>query len=184
MVCNQCGGEMEIKQGISQKTGRPWKRAVCKVCGNGFFLKADQPQKPAMPKTPTPAVKKENDLVSKKAMVMAYAKDLVVALIEQGKEIAEPEGLCCMYFDQLWQVVSGNGEIVKPAIKPSAPAKITPAQAKAIGNLLGTLAWDSADFAEWLQQNFDQPEMDNLTFEQAKEVISTLNTMMSVEGGQ
>ncbi len=182
MICKQCGGEMIIKQGVSQKTGRPWKRAVCTVCGNGFFLKVDNPQA----KTPATAVQPATGAISKPksdspAMVMAYAKDLVIAELQAGGVIGSVVSRTKQYFKELWTAVQNPAGIKADTSAPAVnkPVSITAAQAKAIGSLLGTLAWDSGGFAEWLQQNFGVAEMDKLTFDQAKEVISTLNSMLS-----
>lgn len=81
--CSKCNGETIFKKGISKKTGKPYQGFKCieEDCGNMDFIH-EEPGVTKEVREVKPSVRNNDDKA--KTMVMAYAKDLVVALINGG----------------------------------------------------------------------------------------------------
>ena len=90
MRCDVCQNEMRFLQGISKKTNKPYKMWKCQ-CDKVQFVNDEprdasegynrQPNPPATPKRDP-----EGERV--KSFAMAYAKDLVVAMIAAGEKVS------------------------------------------------------------------------------------------------
>lgn len=80
-ACSKCGSDnTELKSGTSKKTGKPWKGYKCQDCDNMDFVKTEKL---------TVAAPSNGNGKSSDAMLMAYAKDIVVAEIAKGT-VKEP----------------------------------------------------------------------------------------------
>jgi hypothetical protein len=91
MLCPACGSEIkEVPAGISKKTGKPYDAfQVCsnKLCGwkpkkNEILVDSHLP-------TRAPHIEPTNDL-KEKSMLMSYAKDIVVAMMQTNSIPTSP----------------------------------------------------------------------------------------------
>ena len=91
MICPACGGDIkEVPAGVSKRTGKSYEAfQICSnpVCGwkpgKGKVLVES-----AMPNN-RPPIEPTNDL-REKSMLMSYAKDIVVAMLERDQVIGAP----------------------------------------------------------------------------------------------
>ena len=98
MECPICNGPMWDNR-INKKNpkGPDWK-CKDKQCAHAVWLekKALQPPKPPIPTN----VKDKTDA---RAMIMAYAKDLVIGRLEAGEKVVQPVKSTIMTFRLLWR---------------------------------------------------------------------------------
>ena len=90
-ACSKCGGETKFMEGTSKKSGKPYKGYKCldRNCDNMDFIKDDPKPAPKPVAKPQPIAPNGGD--SKvETMIMAYAKDLIVAQINQGTAPEHP----------------------------------------------------------------------------------------------
>lgn len=103
MNCPGCGAEMKhIPAGVSKSTGKPYE--AFSACSNKCGWKPSKGGKLVESAMPTKHVQPEptND-VRERSMMMAYAKDLVVALISRDQAIGAPSKEVVATYRELWQ---------------------------------------------------------------------------------
>jgi len=112
-ICSKCGSqEMEFKQGVSKKNGKPWKGYKCALCSNMDFI--DDP-KPATPqKSPVAAGNGgfKGNSESIRAMCMSYAKDLVVGQIAANIPVDRPAVAIISTYRLLYKEVMNPGSVL------------------------------------------------------------------------
>lgn len=91
-ICSKCGGPTTFKQGVSQKTGKPYSGTKCEQCGDFVFnrvVAAPQQQRPQAPQFPQQAPQQSVKLeLLKLAVQLACAdKGAVVELYEQLQSV-------------------------------------------------------------------------------------------------
>lgn len=88
MPCSKCGSQNTVfKKGVS-KAGKPYSGYKCQECDNMDFIREkSQPRAISAPNSATSNGASNGK--STEAMILAYAKDIVVAEIAKGK-VDEP----------------------------------------------------------------------------------------------
>ena len=89
--CSSCGKEMQQKSGV--KDGKPWAGYFCSERGHKpKWLPTDKPQPPQQKPPVQEKMKFQGNGkgVDPKTILMAYAKDIIVAEIAQGIEKKTP----------------------------------------------------------------------------------------------
>jgi hypothetical protein len=107
MNCPKCNQDMELRQGVSKKTGKPWQGFKClnPDCGHMEFIK-DGPggikKEIRSSFSPDLTVKPNCDDVKVKSMILAYAKDLVVAQAQSSMNPPDMAMETIAVFNKLW----------------------------------------------------------------------------------
>lgn len=110
--CSKCGSDnVVMKSGISQKSGKPWKGFKCQDCDNMDFVRTQQSQG-----ANKFVAKGKNE--SYGTMILAYAKDIVVAEIGAGALPKEPFKRVCDGYKALLTAYAHPFGEPKPQAEP------------------------------------------------------------------
>jgi len=111
MQCPICAGPMWDNTVDKKNPKGPDYKCKNKECGHAVWLDNKKPTIFKPPK-PEPIASNNSQPVGSRAMVMAYAKDLIVAQITAGTGPQQPLKSIIFTFRSLWQEVERPGSVV------------------------------------------------------------------------